>query len=636
MRSHQNRINLLLAVIIILAMVLSACSAPTVEPPKAAEPAKAPAAAEPTKAPAAEPTKAPAAAATKAPEPAKAAEKEDYTKAARNETVIVDNGSGKILAPDLWNPFVPGVRLDDGFHQTIMEPLFLNNLLSGKIEGWTGESFTANDKLDEWTLKIRKGVTWSDGKPFGADDVVFTIQLLINNAPSLSYSAAMKEWVKSVTKVDDLTVKFALNKPNPRFQLDYFSVKIWGSLNIMPKHIWDGQDPLKFKNFDKDKGLPIGTGPYKLVSANETEQVYIRDDNWWGAKTGWKPLPKPKKIIWTVAGTEEIRTAMAADNKLDYCDDISLGAWMALKGRNAKWIAFQKEMPYAHIEPTCTRTLEFNTTVEPWNDPEMRWAVNHAINREQVVKVAYEGTTVASRHYFPISAPLERLVDLAQKNGQYDKYPLTKFDQNLTKQIFEKKGWKKGSSGYYEKDGKQLKLTIQAHESYIELLRAAQVLVEQLQAVGINATEQTKAGGKWSDDLAFGNFEANMGWQTCGSVSEPWASMDNFNAKWLKPAGERQSANYWRWKNAEYSALVDQIGQLPIGDPKIDDLFLKANELFMKELPVIPVTQARKLTPFNTTYWTGWPTKEDGYASPTPWWQNFHAVIHKIQPTGAK
>ena len=57
MRTHQNRINLLLAVIIILAMVLSACSAPTVEPPKAAEPAKAPAAAEPTKAPAAaEPT----------------------------------------------------------------------------------------------------------------------------------------------------------------------------------------------------------------------------------------------------------------------------------------------------------------------------------------------------------------------------------------------------------------------------------------------------------------------------------------------------------------------------------------------------------------------------------------------------
>ena len=174
MRSPQNRSNLLLAVIIILAMVLSACSAPTVEPPKAAEPTKAPAAA--TKAP--EPTKAPAA------EPTKAPEKEDYTKAARNETVIVDNGSGKIAAPDLWNPFVPGVRLDDGFHQTIMEPLFLNNLLSGKIEGWTGESFTANDKLDEWTLKLRKGVTWSDGKPFTADDVVFTIQMLINNAPS--------------------------------------------------------------------------------------------------------------------------------------------------------------------------------------------------------------------------------------------------------------------------------------------------------------------------------------------------------------------------------------------------------------------------------------------------------------------
>ena len=84
--------------------------------------------------------------------------------------------------------------------------------------------------------------------------------------------------------------------------------------------------------------------------------------------------------------------------------------------------------------------------------------------------------------------------------------------------------------------------------------------------------------------------------------------MDNFNAKWLKPAKERESNNYWRWNNDRIQRAVDEMGQLPLGDPKIDDLFLKANELYMKDLPVHPVTQARKLTPFNTTYWSGWPT----------------------------
>ena len=67
--------------------------------------------------------------------------------------------------------------------------------------------------------------------------------MLIDNAPTLNDSAAMKDWVASVSKVDDLTVEFQLTRPNPRFQLDYFSVRIWGGVNIVPEHIWNGQDP---------------------------------------------------------------------------------------------------------------------------------------------------------------------------------------------------------------------------------------------------------------------------------------------------------------------------------------------------------------------------------------------------------
>jgi peptide/nickel transport system substrate-binding protein len=83
-------------------------------------------------------------------------------------------------------------------------------------------------------------VTWSDGVPFNADDVVFSIQMMISHAPDLVDSANMKDWVANVSKTDDQTVVFNLTRPNPRFQLDYFSVRIWGSVAIVPKHIWDG------------------------------------------------------------------------------------------------------------------------------------------------------------------------------------------------------------------------------------------------------------------------------------------------------------------------------------------------------------------------------------------------------------
>ncbi len=125
-----------------------------------------------------------------------------------------------------------------------------------------------------------------------------------------------------------------------------------------------------------------------------------------------------------------------------------------------------------------------------------------------------------------------------------------------------------------------------------------------------------------------------MGWQTCGSINEPWASMDTFNASWIKPIGERADNNGWRWKNDEYSKLVDQIGTLPLGDPRIDGLFEQAMTIWMDELPVIPITQAKKLIPFDTTYWKGWPDSKNNYLHATTWWQSTHKIIHNLQPTG--
>jgi len=613
MSALKHRVHYLIAALIALTLVISACA------PAAPTPA-APAVEEKPTAPPVEEEK---------PTPVSPEE------IPREETLIFDIDGGRVVDPELWNPYVPGWRGDNGFHQALMEPLFILNYQTGEIMPWLGESMTHNETMDEWTLKLRDGVKWSDGVPFTADDVVFTIQMLLDNAPELNWSAAIDTWVDRVEKIDDLTVKFYLKKPNPRFQLDHFSVKIWGSVNIVPKHIWQDKDPLTFKNYDPEKGWPVFTGPYKLVSVSPTEFVYIRDDNWWGAQIGWKPLPKPRKLIWTWAGPEETRAALMADRQLDSLMDITLGALLALKERNPNVITWFDELPYAWVPDPCSRTFELNLTKEPWNDKDMRWALNYAIDRDEIVKIAYEGTTLKSRHFFPAYPPLDRYVDLAIEQGAWDLDRLWKYDPDLAKQIIESKGWKLGDDGYYYKDGKQLSLDITTHEAFIEKQRIAQVLVEQFQRIGINATNRNEAGGTWGENFNTGNFEARMGWQTCGSVNEPWASMDRFNVRWLKPVGERASGNQWRWSGPaaeEYSKLVDEIGSLPLGDPKIDELFVKATKIWFEELPVIPITQARKIIPFDTTYWTNWPTFENDYIHPPTWWQHTHYIIHNLKP----
>ena len=624
----------LITILMIAALLLAACPAAEPAAPAAEAPA---AAAEPTKAPEPEPTKAPEPTAVPAAEPTAApvAEAEDYMNATREETVIFDIDGGRSVDPELWNTFVPGARLDNGYHQSILEPLFILNYQTGVIEPWLGMTMTSNDTFDVWTLTLREGVTWQDGEAFNADDVVFTLQMMLDNAPELQRSAGLAEWMASVEKVDDLTVQMNLNKPNPRFQLDNFSVRIWGGINIVPEHIWADKDPLTFKNYDPAQGWPMGTGPYKLASVGPTEFVYVRDDNWWGAKAGWKPLPAPKKLVWTWAGPEETRAALMADGNLDSLMDITLGALQALQAKNPNVITWFTESPKAWVPDPCSRTLMVNHTVEPWGDKEMRWALNYAMDRDQIVQIAYEGTTLKSRHFFPAYPPLDRYVDVAIADGSYNLDQLWEHNPDKAKEIIESKGYVMGSDGYYAKDGKQLSLDIATHEAFIEKQRIAAVLVEQFQAIGINATTHNEAGGTWDDNRNFGNFEAHANWHTCGSVNEPWASLDTMNSKWLVAVGERANGNPSRWSGEAadaYGAIVDEIGSIPLGDPSIDPLFSAAMKIFFDELPVIPVTQAKKIIPFDTTYWTGWPTFEDDYIHPPTWWQHTHVIIHNLQP----
>ena len=559
----------------------------------------------------------------------------------RASTVIFDIDGGRVTDPGLWNPFVPGSRLDHGYQQAILEPLFILNYQTGELLPWLGERFNANQTLDVWTLTLRDGVTWQDGEAFNAEDVVYTANMLLEYAPDLANSGYLAQWVESVEQIDELTVQFNLTEPNPRFQLDIFSVKIFGSFNVMPEHIWAGQDPLTFTYYFPEQGWPLGTGPYTLESVNPTEFTYVRDDDWWGAKSGFMDLPAPEQLVWTAVGPEETRAALMADDALDVLGDITLGTLQVIQERNPNVQTWFDGAPYAWVPDPCSRTLEFNNAVEPWNDPEMRWAINYAIDRDQIVNIAYEGTTLKSRHFFPMYPPLEVLVKAAESAGAWDTEQLWTVDPERTREILEAKGYTLDNDGYYALDGEVLSLEITTHEAFIEKQRIASVLVEQLQAAGINATTRNEASGTWLENFNLGTFEARMAWHTCGSVNEPWSSLNTFNSRWLLPVGERSNnnENSWRWSGdaaEEYSAVVDEMGSLPLGAPQVQTLFVEAMDIWFDELPVIPITQAKKIIPVNTTYWTGWPTFENDYVHPPMWWQSAHVVIHQLEPTGAQ
>lgn len=222
-----------------------------------------------------------------------------------------------------------------GAHQTMWEPLFILNYGTGEVEPWLATGFTSNDDSTELTITLRDGVEWSDGEAFNADDVIFTTNIAMTNEENSSREAAtIKAQVASVEKVDDLTVTYTLPAPNPRFIVENFGVRIFGSFLNMPEHIWAGENPATFTFSD-----PIGTGPYTFTSAASNRAIWDRNDDWWGAKTGFMDLPAPQRVIFFESGGEECRAQLMVSNQLDAAQNVTIGTFDAVQAQNPNVIA---------------------------------------------------------------------------------------------------------------------------------------------------------------------------------------------------------------------------------------------------------------------------------------------------------
>jgi peptide/nickel transport system substrate-binding protein len=199
-------------------------------------------------------------------------------------------GDTEILEPTNFNPYSLGGlgRIRGPLNKTIFEFLYYYNHNDGSEIPWLAESYKVADDFMSVDVVLRSGVTWSDGNPFTAEDVKFTLEKL-RDTQELAFASDMKEWVKDVTVTDNEHFTINLLKANPRFFYFYFVENSEIQIAILPKHIWENEDWTTFLNYDPAKGLPVGTGPFKLVEASPQGQFFDRDDNWWGAVTQPRP-----------------------------------------------------------------------------------------------------------------------------------------------------------------------------------------------------------------------------------------------------------------------------------------------------------------------------------------------------------
>ncbi len=553
----------------------------------------------------------------------------DLKQVPRNRTFISDclpdACAGQFKDFDSFHPFQVGATTTTGYN-FLYEPLYFYNAYSkeGTIIPWIAESHEFSADYTEVIIKIRQGVKWSDGHPWTANDLVFTINMLKNNAPTLLFSVDMKKWVKEAVAVNDLVARISLTSPNPRFIFSYFTHNFDNGVPIIPKHIWQHEDPLTFKNLDLSKDLPVVTGPFRLVISTPEQRIYDRREDWWANEIGFQDLPHVERIIYLPRRDEAKRVQNILSNDLDICGTLLPANMRTLLEQNPNVTSWSGSAPpYGYLD-WWPISLGFNNLEPPYNDPEIRWAINYAINRKQLAEIGMQGAGDFTTLPFPDFPALRKYVDSA--NSLLEHHPIDKFNPKLTAKILQSKGYSLDEEGFWSKAGNRLKLVIDVYQFMLDF---APVLVEQLRQAGIDAKFRqasdgyTRMASGHSQSFIFGHG---------GSVRDPYFTLRLYHSRFVQPTGT-STPNFWRWSNSKFDTIVDQMGETDPKDPELAILFQKALQIWLPELPAIPLLQFYHRIPHNETYWTNWPSAENPYINSAYWHRTWLLVLLGLKPT---
>ena len=547
----------------------------------------------------------------------------------RNRTLIMDCAEGNTCAGQIqdynsFNPFIPGSISRIGYN-FLYEPLYFFNAYEDDAElvPWIAESHEFNSDYTELTVRIRSDVEWSDGHPWTAHDFVFTINMLRAHAPQLVHSTDMEAWVKEAVAVDDWTAHIILKAPNPRFLFSYFVHSGDQGVPIVPKHIWDEQDPLTFSNYDPQKGWPVLTGPYEIALSEPAQRIWDLREDWWAKKVGFQELPKVERLIYLTYMEETKRVQNLITNTIDTCLELRPANIVSLLEANPNITTWTgREPPYSYIT-WWPISLGFNGTEEPWSDPEMRRAVNFAIDRDQLVEIGWQNSGNWTHLPLPELPKMKPYFSLAE--DLIKKHEVDVFDLERSAAILRSKGYQR-TGEYWEKDGEPLSLMIDIFSHFQDF---TPVLVAQLKRAGFNASFRmtsdfsTRLRMGTARSYLFGNFS---------SVRDPYFVLRQYHQRFVYPT-DQPSDMPWRWANDEYSQLVDQMGQTPIDAPEMADLYRRAMDIWLEELPSIPLVQWPHRIPHNETYWTNWPTESNPYINSAYWSRTWLLVLLNLEPT---
>ncbi|MCH7231478.1 ABC transporter substrate-binding protein [Glycomyces sp. L485] len=532
----------------------------------------------------------------------------------RNETLYITGTGGG--PPADWNTITPGEVT--GLNGLGYETLFLFDPETTELDPWLAET-------GEWTgdltyqLTLRDGITWSDGEQLTADDVKYTAEL--GQIEAVPYHNIW-EWLESVEVVDDLTVEFTFAEARHQEWNNF----LWAE-QIVPEHVLSQlpeEEILTGANED-----PVVSGPYTVHSYDQDRLAWVKRDDWWA--TDHLDLEvQPTFVVEVITTSNEVALNLVAQGEVDLSNNFLPGI-QDLMASNPDLSTYHDEAPY--MQQANTAMLIPNTTVEPLDDPEFRKAMASAVDGQKIVDSVYSGIVATAN-----PTGLLPLWDDYIDQSVIDEHGIS-YGASEAASILSAAGYEDGDGdGFVENtDGEAVELTLNVPTGWTDWEEAARSMAADLQAAGINVTEEFIDAGAVDDARTSGDFEIIMNnWS--GISHTPWT---HYRYLFQLPVLDDQStANFSRWENEEAWSLTEELAATASDDPRYQEILSDLQRISLEEMPAIPVWYNGAWSQVNNAVWTNWPSEADDTPNviPTAWngYWNMSSIymLTELEPAG--
>jgi len=500
-----------------------------------------------------------------------------------------------------FNPFSPNAA--PMTQQAIYEPMLVFNPADSTTTPWLATEWTEAKDGTGITFTLREGVKWSDGEPFTADDVAYTFELKKEVAGGFEY-------VDTVEATDEHTVEFDFNTA---FAPALYEI---GQQIIVPEHVWSQvDDPAKETN-----ETPVGTGPYTEVTNFQSQSYELRKN-----PAYWQPDRQKIEGIRMLAFAGNDPANLATTNgETDWADQF-------IPNIEDAFVAKDPEHRHYWFPPIDAMiNWQLNTTKAPFDDEEVRKALSMAIDRETITKVAMQDYTHPA--------------DCTGLSGSYEHWrdesvveacDWTTRDVDAANKLLDEAGYPMGGDGIRTKpDGSPFSFDISVGGASSDWLSVANIIAQNLKDVGVEAKVKSP---DWSAVVAGyedGSFDSGIVWSN--NDPTPYQFYRGaMSTTTVMPAGEQATQNYHRFGLTAADDLLDEF--VKTSDPADQEKAVDGLQaMFSDSAPVIPLFPGPRWGAYNTTRFTGFPDRDNPYATLSTRTPTTVLVLTTLQPVVSK